>query len=154
MKEAEASDNFPRACSLILPLQCAFKGLVITGFTLLQSASTMTRISPVSAMAHTSLPFTEPTAAAAFPNFPDGDIAVAFTAIRVYRLHSSVLKRNSKYFAEKLHDPGPKLNKQAREDGAAAYRLEFRRNAENENLPGSWDRKVPQPSVNSDPLLC
>lgn len=100
-------------------------------------------------MARTSPPFAEPITTAAFPNFPDGDTAIAFTAIRVYRLHSSVLKRNSKYFAEMLHEPGPKLNKQAREDGAAAYRLEFRKNTKSENLPGSWIRKVPQPSVES-----
>lgn len=79
---------------------------------------------------------------AEFLNFPDGDVAIAFAATEVYRLHSSVLKRNSKYFAEKLRELGPKLNKQAREEGAAAYRLEYRKNLENESHPGFWIRKV------------
>jgi hypothetical protein len=104
-------------------------------------------------MARTSPPSPEPATRAAFPNFPDGDVAVAFTAIKVYRLHSSVLKRNSKYFSEILNEPGPKLNKQAREDGAATYRLEFRRNVENESLPGTWVRKVVQSSTRPDPIL-
>lgn len=105
-------------------------------------------------MARPSSSSMDPISTATFPNFPDGDVAVAFTAIRVYRLHSSVLKRNSMHFAEKLHGPGAKLNKQAREDGAAGYRLEFRRNIESENLPGSWIRKVAQPSLCLDPIFC
>ena len=95
------------------------------------SASTVGRAAPV-----------ESDTVAGFPNFPDGDVAIAFTAMREYRLHSSVLKRNSKFFAQILHEPGPKLNKQARDDGVAAYRLEFRRNIANEGLPGYWIRKV------------
>lgn len=77
-----------------------------------------------------------------FPNFRDGDVAVALTGTRVYRLHSSVLKRNSKFFAEKLYAPGAKLNKQAREEGATAYRLEYHQNKEDKDLPGFWIRKV------------
>jgi hypothetical protein len=84
----------------------------------------------------------EPATLAEFPHFRDGDVAIALTATRFYRLHSSVLKRNSKFFAEKLHAPGAKLNKQAREEGAAAYRLEYHQNKENKALPGFWIRKV------------
>ena len=108
-----------------------------------QPASSMARTTSGSVVARTS-GLVDSDTVAEFPNFPDGDVAIALTALKVYRLHSSVLKRNSKCFAQILQEPGPKLNKQARDDGAAAHRLEFRKNLTNEDLPGYWIRKVLQ----------
>ena len=59
-----------------------------------------------------------------FPKYADGDVTIMITATRSSQLHSSVLKRNSPWFAKQLVD-GPRLNAKARQDHLAAYRFEL-----------------------------
>ena len=61
-----------------------------------------------------------------FPKYPDGDVFLMVTAIKSYQLHSSVLRRNSSWFAAQIDEKEPpKLNVKARKEHSAAYRFEL-----------------------------
>jgi hypothetical protein len=53
-----------------------------------------------------------------FPHFADGDTLIVLSANHTYRLHSSVLRTGSTYFAKELaEENGAQLTKKARDHG-------------------------------------
>lgn len=76
-----------------------------------------------------------------WPMFSDGDVTIVLSTARHYRLHSSVLRRNSPYFAKELDKfPPAKLNAAAKREQLSPIRFELRRN--NMNPIGIFERKV------------
>lgn len=61
-----------------------------------------------------------------FPTYADGDVSIIVCPQHTFKLHSSVLRRNSPFFlAEINREPGARLTSKARQEGAAAYRFEL-----------------------------
>ena len=81
-----------------------------------------------------------------FPTYSDGDVSIIVSPQHTYKLHSSVLKRNSSFFLGAINEaPGTRLTSKARQEGAAAYRFELTTSGPQDI--GSFERKVC-----SDPL--
>jgi hypothetical protein len=62
-----------------------------------------------------------------FPHYRDGDVAITIAPLKTYQLHSNVLRRNSRYFAEILDETtAAPLTTKARRDGVTTqYRLQL-----------------------------
>ena len=60
-----------------------------------------------------------------FPKYKDGDVSIVISSTRIYQLHSTILRRNSRYFERELDSPGARLTSKARQEGLAAYRFEL-----------------------------
>lgn len=60
----------------------------------------------------------------AFPQFEDGDVTIVVSTSKIYRLHSSTLRRTSEYFRN-IFDTSvsPKLTAAARREGFTPYRF-------------------------------
>jgi hypothetical protein len=63
----------------------------------------------------------------AFPVFPDGDVLIVLSGIRLFRLHSGILRHASKVFETLLsEDHGAKLTPKAKREGATVrWRLDL-----------------------------
>lgn len=82
---------------------------------------------------------TDPTTA--FPVFKDGDVMIVLSPLKTYKLHSSVLKRNSTLFSREIGaKPPPRLSLHARNSNLAPYHFQLV-GGENHRV-GSFVRKV------------